>query len=953
LDTAVSDKRQALNRSKGRPRDAAAPAPREAAERLLGLVGGLAEELHPRRARKAQLRLDSQLDRDLGFDSLGRVELLYRLERAFGVKLPEALLGGAETPGDLLAGVLEAEAVEGPAVEVESALGVLEAAEAAPREAATLLEVLDWHVRAHPERPHILLPTEGGQEETITYARLAERARAVASGLRERGLAPAERVAIMLPTDAAFFAAFFGTLYAGGVPVPIYPPMRRSQIEEHLRRQAKILSNAETSLLIAGPEARPLAALLRSQVTALRAVATVEELEAAEEASLPRLAEAEAMALIQYTSGSTGDPKGVVLSHGNLLSNIRAMGDQMEASSSDVFVSWLPLYHDMGLIGAWLGSLYYAAPAMIMPPLSFLARPERWLWAIHRHRGTLSAAPNFAFELCLHKIDDASVEGLDLSSLRFVANGAEPISADTIRRFTDRFARYGFRSEAMGAVYGLAENAVGLAFPPPGRPPVIDRIERDALTIDGQAVPAKADDATAIEFVACGRPLPGHEIRIVDATGQELGERRQGRLHFRGPSATSGYFRNEVKNRELFVGDWLDSGDLAYEAGGDVFITGRIKDVIIRAGRNIYPQEVEEAVGEVEGLRKGCTAVFGSPDPASGTERVVILAETRETDVEALTELRRRVAEITLDILETPPDEVVLAPPRTVPKTSSGKIRRAAARDLYEGGAIGTKPKALWWQIVRLTLAGLRPQARRGLRALASLLYAGYWWVVLYLLAGFGWPLALVLPSERWRWAVLHRAARLALRLLAVPWEVKGQEALSRTGCVVVANHASYIDGLVLAAAIPGEMAFVAKKELEPQFFAGPFLRRLGAVFVERLDREASAQESQRVLTAARAGARLVFFAEGTFTRTPGLLPFHLGAFIAACRTGLPVVPVALRGTRSVMRSDHWFPRRGAVQVTVSPPIMPDGDDFAAALRLRDATRARILEFCGEPDLEQ
>ena len=949
----MSDKREALNRSNGRPPDAAAPAPREAAERLLGLVGDLAEELHPRRARKAQLRLDSQLDRDLGFDSLGRVELLYRLERAFGIKLPEALLGEAETPGDLLASVLEAEAAEGPAIEVESALGVLKAAEAAPREAATLLEVLDWHVQAHPERPHVLLPAGGGQEETITYASLAERARAVASGLREFGLAPAQRVAIMLPTGSDFFIAFFGTLYAGGVPVPIYPPMRRSQIEEHLRRQAKILSNAETSFLIAGPEARPLAALLRSQVTALRAVATVEELEIPNAAGLPRLAESEAMALIQYTSGSTGDPKGVVLSHGNLLSNIRAMGDQMEASSSDVFVSWLPLYHDMGLIGAWLGSLYYAAPAVIMAPLSFLARPERWLWAIHRHRGTLSAAPNFAFELCLHKIDEASAEGLDLGSLRFVANGAEPISADTIRRFTDRFARYGFRSEAMGPVYGLAENAVGLAFPPPGRPPVIDRIERDALTIDGQAVPAKADDATAIEFVACGRPLPGHEIRIVDATGQELGERRQGRLHFRGPSATAGYFRNEAKNRELFVADWLDSGDLAYEAGGDVFITGRIKDVIIRAGRNVYPQEVEEAVGEVEGLRKGCTAVFGSHDPASGTERVVILAETRQTDAEALAELRRRVAEVTLDILETPPDEVVLAPPRTVPKTSSGKIRRAAARDLYERGGIGAKPKALWWQIVRLTLAGLRPQARRGLHALASLVYAGYWWVVLYLFAGFGWPLAFVLPSERWRWAVLHRAARLALRLLAIPLGVRGVKELSRSGCVVVANHSSYIDGLVLAAAIPGQMAFVAKKELEPQFFAGPFLRRLGAVFVERLDREASAQELQSVQTAARASARLVFFAEGTFTRTPGLLPFHLGAFIAACRTGLPVVPVALRGTRSVMRSDHWFPRRGAVQVTVSPPIMPDGDDFAAALRLRDATRARILEFCGEPDLEQ
>lgn len=916
------------------------------------MVGDLAEELHPRRARKTQPRLDNQLDRDLGFDSLGRVELLYRLERTFGVKLPEALISEADTPRDLLAAVLKGGIAQAADIVPESDLSELGAVEAAPSAAGTLLEVLDWHVQSHPERPHILLPADGGAEEVITYASLAERARAAASGLRQRGLAPTERVAIMLPTGAEFFIAFFATLYAGGVPVPIYPPMRRSQIEEHMRRQAKILSNAESSLLIAGPEARPLAVLLRSQVPALRAVATVEELESSEQASLPHFAEADAMALIQYTSGSTGDPKGVVLSHQNLLSNITAMGEQMNASSSDVFVSWLPLYHDMGLIGAWLGSLYYAAPAVIMAPLSFLARPERWLWTIDRHRGTLSAAPNFAFELCLKRIDDSSIEGLDLSSLRFVANGAEPISPDTIRRFTERFANCGFRREAMGPVYGLAENAVGLAFPNPDRAPIFDRIERSALAVNGQAIPARADDETAIEFVACGHPLPGHEIRIVDATGRELGERRQGRLHFRGPSATKGYFRNDKKNRELFIGDWLDSSDLAYEAGGNVFITGRIKDVIIRAGRNIYPQEVESAVGEVEGLRKGCAAVFGSPDPASGTERVIILAETRETDADVLTQLRRRVAEVTLDILETPPDEVVLAPPRTVPKTSSGKIRRAAARELYEQGQIGAKPKALWWQLARLGLAGVWPQASRGLRTLGSFLYAGYWWSVIYLLGGFVWPAILVLPNESWRWALLHRVARLALWLLALPFDVRGLKDLPRSNCLIASNHASYIDSLVLVAALPGKMAFVAKKELEPQFVAGPFLRRLGTVFVERLEREASAKELQPLLTAAEAGARLVFFPEGTFTRAPGLSPFHLGAFSVASRASLAVVPVALRGTRSVLRGGHWFPRRGPVQVTVSQPIMPSGTDFAAALRLRDETRAKILASCAEPDLE-
>ena len=635
----VAERNQAREQSPdSRPSDE-----RAVAEQLLDLVGRLAEELHPGRARREGPRLDSQLDRDLGFDSLGRVELLFRLERAFGVRLPESLLGEAETPADLLSAILQAETAERTTIQLSPALEDLGGAEAAPREATTLLEVLDWHVKAHPERPHLQLLAEAGQEETITYAQLTARARHVAISLRELGLTPGERAAIMLPTGAAFFIAFFGVLYAGGVPVPIYPPMRRSQIEEHLRRQARILGNAEAAFLIVGAEARPIATLLRSQLTTLRRVTTVKELEVPGVGDLPVPASGSAMALIQYTSGSTGDPKGVVLSHDNLLSNIRAMGDQMQARSSDVFVSWLPLYHDMGLIGAWLGSLYYAAPAVIMSPINFIARPERWLWAIHRHRGTLSAAPNFAFELCVNRIEDRSIEGLDLSSLRFVANGAEPISPETIRRFTEKFSPYGFRREAMGPVYGLAENAVGLAFPPPDRPPLIDRIERRALSVDGAAVPAKPEDSTAIEFVACGRPLPGHEIRIVDKAKRELGERRQGRLQFRGPSATAGYFQNEAKTRELYDGDWLDSGDLAYEVGGDIFITGRVKDVIFRAGRNIYPQEVEEAIGTVQGLRKGCAAVFGSPDPSTGTERVIILAETRETDTKAQAALRDRV----------------------------------------------------------------------------------------------------------------------------------------------------------------------------------------------------------------------------------------------------------------------------------------------------------------------
>ena len=913
---------------------------------LLEIAQSLAHELRPRRRTALRAGLNSSLERDWGFDSLSRAELLLRVERVFSVHLPEQLLGEAETLEDLLSALTGAR--KPPSSDAAARRMIpQEAAEPAPAEAATLTDALDWHVLQHGERVHIVLWHGDGEETNLTYRHIADQAHAVASGLRQAGLQPGERVAIMLPTSEAFFAIFFGVLYAGGVPTPIYPPARPSQIEEHLKRQAGILRNAQAVLLIATREASAIARLLKLQVESLRTVVNAEQL-SKDPGSWKLKARADSTALLQFTSGSTGDPKGVVLSHSNVLANIRAMGEAMEAGPDDVFVSWLPLYHDMGLIGAWLGSLYFAAPLVVMSPLTFLVRPEQWLWAIHRHRATLSASPNFGFELCLRKIEDQAVAGLDLSSLRMVANGSETVSPDTIRRFAARFAKYGFRPEAMAPVYGLAENAVGLAFPPLGRAPIIDRIDRAGLTRQGRASPAAPDEFTTLEFVACGRPLPGHEIRIIGATG-ELGEREEGRLQFRGPSATHGYLDNPTKNRELFDGDWLNSGDLAYIAGGDVYITGRSKDIIIRAGRHVYPEEIESVVGDIAGVRKGCVAVFGTRDPQRGTERVIVLAETRESERTSLARLRQRIEEAVTPLLDGPPDEVVIGPPHTVPKTSSGKLRRAFARERFESGRLALRPQPLWRQLLRLSIAGLRPQFRRTTRTLSEYLYAGWWWCVIVFIGTALWTTLLLLPLSSWRWALTHRMARTAFWLMGIRLDVTGAWPKA-TGVVIVSNHASYLDGLVLAAVIPGEPAFIAKKELEPQFFAGPFLGKLGALFVDRADPEGGVEDVNKALDAAQAGRMLVFLSEGTFTRAPGLLPFRLGAFVIAARQHLSILPLTLRGTRSILRSDQWFPRRGAVSVTVGPLFSPDGSDFDAAVRLRDKVRAEILANCGEPD---
>ena len=347
-------------------------------------------------------------------------------------------------------------------------------------------------------------------------------------------------------------------------------------------------------------------------------------------------------------------------------------------------------------------------------------------------------------------------------------------------------------------------------------------------------------------------------------------------------------------------------------------------------------------------------AVFGSPDPASGTERVIVVAETREGEAATLEAFQAEVRGIATDLLGMPPDDVVLAPPHTVLKTSSGKIRRAAVRELFETGRIGQHSHAVWWQVMRLVLASLRPLLRSAWRRFADAAYAVYAQIIFGLLVPPVWLLVVLLPRASWRWAVMRQGSRLLFRLGRIPLSVEGVEHLPQEqACVIVTNHASYLDGIMLAAALPIEFSFVAKAELDRQFFPRRFLRRIGAVFVERFDKQRGVADARRTVQTVQAGRSLVFFPEGTFTRMPGLLPFHMGGFAAAAEAGVPIVQVTIRGTRSLLRADTWFPRRGLVRVIVGLPIMPESTDWAGAVKLRDAARAVILQHLDEPDLAQ
>jgi len=926
----------------------------------------------------------AHLERELGLGSLERVELMLRLGDACGVRLPDRVVAEAETVQDLIDAVVYEDEREARGLTSRHAEPSLISSEtqAQPNperhtgierrihDAESLTEILRLRGIVEPERAHIHLYEEGERLRVITFGDLHARASAVANQLRERGLEPGQTVAIMLPTCAEFFYSFAGILLAGGVPVPLYPPFRADRIAEYATRQANILRNAESRFLITFRQAQGLARLLQPRVPSLRGILNAERLASApvhEEPAaagwrpvehLGHHARGGELAFLQYTSGSTGDPKGVMLTHANLLANIRAIIAGLEVKPDDVVVSWLPLYHDMGLIGAWMAPLYFGVPVVVMSPLAFLSRPERWLRAIHNHRGTLSPAPNFAYELCVRKVPDKELENLDLSSWRAALNGAEPVQATTLEQFAARFARCGFRREALLPVYGLAEASLAVSAPVVGSGYQVDRVEREPLEAEGHAIPAENGSA-GLEFVSAGRPLQDVQVRIVTDDGRDAGERAVGQLWFKGPSATSGYYRNELATRALMREEgWLDSGDCAYRANGEIYITGRAKDIIIKAGRNLYPHEIEEIVGRVSGVRAGCVVAFGAPDERGATERLIIAAEARNP-----ADAKRIAAEILREVdlaVGAPPDSVALLAPHSIPKTSSGKLRRSETRRLYLEGKLGRRIVAPWAQVAQLAVKSSGPHvwnsAKRVTKQAAEALYG------IYVLSAFGIGLTIIrlaigFTRDRMRAArMLKAAAMLMLRMAGIPLRIEGNAALADAkeegACIFAPNHSSYVDILVALALLPAAVRFVAKGEALKMPLVGTIVRKTGGLTFDRTSAKERVRAAEEVDAALLRGESVAIYPEGTFTPAVGIRPFHLGAFKASAITRRPICPVAIRGARQILRDGKFLPRPGKISVTFGPLVKPDpaaGDDWREIVRLRDATREIMARNSGEP----
>jgi fatty-acyl-CoA synthase len=518
----------------------------------------------------------------------------------------------------------------------------------------------------------------GAETVPMSWAELHEDAKAVAAALQARGIGPGDHVSLLGPTTRLLVTAIQATWLAGATVVVLPLPMRLGSIDEFISQTRLRVLGADSKVVLADGD---LAAFLQPGPGDPPIVVLGDLVGASAADFIAPTIDPDSLAVLQFTSGSTADPKGVMLPHRVILTNLDGVAEAAQLDpDDDVLVSWLPLYHDMGLIGLMSLAMTSGADLVLGAPQDFMAAPAKWMQWISDFGGTATAGPNFSYALAARALK--RMDGLDLSRWRVALNGAEPVDPATVEQFCEAAARHGFRAGAAFPAFGMAEVAIGGSFPPPMRGLVVDTVDQRVLETDCYAAPVPAGSAGSRALALLGKPIPGLEMRICDpVTGDVMKEREVGELEIRGTSVTPGYYKHPRATAAAFHDEWLRTGDLAYLLGGELVVCGRIKDVIIVGGRNVFPEDVERAAAEVEGVRAGNVIAFGV-EGRKGREALVVVAETRVTDERDV--LRAAVSVRVREAIGLPPEEVVLVTPGTLPKTSSGKLQRSLCRTRYQ-----------------------------------------------------------------------------------------------------------------------------------------------------------------------------------------------------------------------------------------------------------------------------
>jgi len=562
-----------------------------------------------------------------------------------------------------------------------------------PQPPTTVVAALLEQASLRPGRPAFTVEDLKGRWRTLTYAELLEQSLRVATRLLEQGLRQGDRLLVCLPTSPQLLTVIYGTLLAGGACVPVYPPFASQGLGRWKEQALAIARVAQPCGAVVRPMTRLHMASVLDQVGPDLFTVAPGDLERGDGGVLADILPEQDLAFIQFTSGTTAEPRGVSITHRVLMANIQALLEVMPLDESDVSVSWLPPYHDMGLVGHIFVPVCCGVHQYLVPPTVLLSRPARWLQLVTRTRATQTTAPNFAYSMCAHRISRSERASIDLGSLRWALNGAETVQAASMERFGRTFAPRGFSVQAFRPVYGLAEATLTATFSPHGGIDV-DWIDRERLSTAAEARPVprqRRGDAQPI--VSVGRPIPGHELRVVDDDGRDRAPRQVGEIWFSGPSVMGGYFNNPQATQQVLREGWLATGDLGYlDEQGLLHVTGRKKDLIIKGGRNYLPQDFEQACLDLPGLRPGRVVAFGAANPRTGTEDIVLVAEVRDPARTRDPVLRHRVIRTVGERTGQRPDRVELVEPGLLPKTTSGKLQRGRVKAAFEAGVALRSP---------------------------------------------------------------------------------------------------------------------------------------------------------------------------------------------------------------------------------------------------------------------
>lgn len=528
---------------------------------------------------------------------------------------------------------------------------------------------------------------DGDDATTVRWADLHTDARAMAAGLQAQGVRPGDHVGILGPTTRDLVTAVQATWLAGACVVMLPLPMRMASLDAFIGQTRDRIAQADCRLVLLDPQFREFITPVEGDAPFV----ALNELATDETDYIRPDDDPDALAILQFTSGSTSDPKGVMLPHRQICHNLDGAVEAADLRQGDVLVSWLPLYHDMGLIGLLTIPMTTGLNLVLGAPQDFLAKPIRWMQWISDFGGTCTAGPNFSYVLAARALRRA--EGLDLSKMRTALNGAEPVDADSFRAFAAEAARFGFPDHALFPAFGMAEVCIAGVFPRPGSGMSTDVVDGRVLETERYAATTAREARHAKELAVLGTAIPGLEIRVIDpSSGLPSRAREVGELQIRGTSVTSGYYKRPDATAELIVDGWLRTGDLAYlTEDGDMVMCGRIKDVVIIGGRNIYPQDIEKAVGAIDGVRTGNVIAFGQ-EGRNRKQHVIVVAETKADDTELI---EKAITSAVLDEIGVPPRQVVLVDAGTIPKTSSGKLQRSACRRMFENGELAFRGEAV------------------------------------------------------------------------------------------------------------------------------------------------------------------------------------------------------------------------------------------------------------------